>query len=765
MAGLEPADANELSRAIAVIAKQTVHIQQLEDLVRRGTSGSELPAEAGEPLLSPTAKRKRASGGPRPDDTASVAVSSALQNAELAQSRAQCEELQLEISKMRAAREAESVNDAKTIDQLRRQRRYLLEVEGELKARLKSVEEESRKTKEDVEQRAREVEKERASLADKVRALESSLRDQKGALAEAEQRAAAQQKALQIELEELRERVDEGRRKAKEVEKQLEEGELAQAALMQLREEQKVLRSRADAHEEAEAVIRSLRAEIRSLEEGVGRRGRAGPRQSENVELLSEELEAAQQRAARAEEAATASAAAAARADVLAAEVAGWCAPRLASRGPGEAAGSGHGEGKATAGAVAAHVQLLQKDRALLADQLGVLAAQAAALEARVAALSRELEGARGEAEKAGREAAAVQEASRRCERRLAIALKERDGFKRIIDSYGEELTMANVDKLTQERAGLLEESLGEERKLVAELQARLAAQADPAASAAPSSVGQVSAAVQLREENERLKVQGASLERECEQLSKRVAELEARLGRGEYNAASAKVLHMRFNPAVVAAAAKMGMGPAGSAASSLTADMEAMRGENERLKQRVAALEADLLKRPEHGAGQAEGAPGRGARGLQTPVTPSTPATPGSAGAGAAPLAGEAAERERERLREQVRDAQKNVTRMKEVFKRSVQEFREACYNLFGYKMSMMNQEYQLLSAFAESERDVLRFKLDEQGRMQMLETEYCCPGGRVPADVLESLRISHSIPAFLASLTLHLMQNQTQI
>ena len=48
---------------------------------------------------------------------------------------------------------------------------------------------------------------------------------------------------------------------------------------------------------------------------------------------------------------------------------------------------------------------------------------------------------------------------------------------------------------------------------------------------------------------------------------------------------------------------------------------------------------------------------------------------------------------------------------RLKEVFQVKIAEFRQACYELTGYKITMVGTQYRLRSMYAERETDDLLF------------------------------------------------------
>ena len=89
-------------------------------------------------------------------------------------------------------------------------------------------------------------------------------------------------------------------------------------------------------------------------------------------------------------------------------------------------------------------------------------------------------------------------------------------------------------------------------------------------------------------------------------------------------------------------------------------------------------------------------------------------------------------------------------------------QEFREACYELTGFKVEMLgNNRYRLQSMYAETADDNLLFQKSDAG-LQLLDTEF---SRTLPDDVVGYLQRFHSIPAFLSTLTLELFSRQTMM
>lgn len=120
---------------------------------------------------------------------------------------------------------------------------------------------------------------------------------------------------------------------------------------------------------------------------------------------------------------------------------------------------------------------------------------------------------------------------------------------------------------------------------------------------------------------------------------------------------------------------------------------------------------------------------------------------------------------KEVEELKDRVKSQEIQNQRLCEVFKKRSQNFRDAVYILFGYKLdSLANDRYRILSVYAEDPQDILQFQMSqsESGTMEMLETSY----SKTLEDLIDlHLNRHRSIPLFLASLTTTLFNKQTLV
>ncbi|XP_070518755.1 mitotic spindle assembly checkpoint protein MAD1 isoform X1 [Cardiocondyla obscurior] len=99
-------------------------------------------------------------------------------------------------------------------------------------------------------------------------------------------------------------------------------------------------------------------------------------------------------------------------------------------------------------------------------------------------------------------------------------------------------------------------------------------------------------------------------------------------------------------------------------------------------------------------------------------------------------------------------------ITRLKEAFKASSQEYRQACYQLFGWRIDRTKEGcYKLSSQYAESPDDFLFFHVGEEG-VEMLETAFSANLGSL---IEQYLQRQHSVPMFLNAVQSDLFSQQT--
>ncbi|KAF7997150.1 hypothetical protein HCN44_005427 [Aphidius gifuensis] len=100
-------------------------------------------------------------------------------------------------------------------------------------------------------------------------------------------------------------------------------------------------------------------------------------------------------------------------------------------------------------------------------------------------------------------------------------------------------------------------------------------------------------------------------------------------------------------------------------------------------------------------------------------------------------------------------------IARLKEAFKVSSQEYRQACYQLFGWRVDRTKEgRYKLSSQYAESPDDYLFFQVGEG--VDLLETAFSATLGEL---IERHLQIQHSVPMFLNAVQTELFSQQTMI
>ncbi|KAJ8901099.1 hypothetical protein NDN08_004959 [Rhodosorus marinus] len=330
----------------------------------------------------------------------------------------------------------------------------------------------------------------------------------------------------------------------------------------------------------------------------------------------------------------------------------------------------------------------------------------------------------------------ALESALVRVGRRVKVLERERAALRSIVDAYEEDMLSNEPAERRSERIKALEGSLketeatvktlaedvarGEDR--VRELTVELAeAQARRFSENQESSViemlrSKVLEAVKERDQlSEKLtKLSNVqSLEKETDGLKRKVAKLESELlarEKVEKESEGSKILHLKDNPSILS------------------------KPEEPTSERKRPRLEQDN--------------------------------TDGSSDAGAqlkkriADLEAEATRLSKEEVAKAVTEAEKRALRTREVARMKIEEFRLACYNLFGYKMQVSGAKYTLSSMYADREEDVLCFGRNESGGMELLETPYCA---RLQEELDQFLRKWNSIPALLAHITSDNFQKTT--
>eukprot|EP00742_Colponemidia_sp_Colp-10_P005065 GILJ01005411.1.p1 GENE.GILJ01005411.1~~GILJ01005411.1.p1 ORF type:complete len:827 (+),score=173.77 GILJ01005411.1:243-2483(+) len=346
-------------------------------------------------------------------------------------------------------------------------------------------------------------------------------------------------------------------------------------------------------------------------------------------------------------------------------------------------------------------------------------------------------------------------EESGRQELRLAQLSRERDGLQSLLDSYSAQerrnasavFSPAAEDPTRVDRMQFMELSLQQAKQQIAACQVELDSK-NQLIQTLRTKLDSPSLPVPIESEDSSAAVRSlkASLEesqKECKRLTAQVEKLtnelilmEHKLGKGEYNRETMKVLHLKMNPHQQAIQV-----------SKEQKEIDNLSIENSALKEKLAAVEK-LVQRSAH----------------LLPAASSSDKENAAAVGDVSALA-----LENEQLKEMVANSKKRVDRLQHVFNKKSSEFREAIYRLLGWRIDMTGEpsnkdsQFVLRSMYAESNGDEIRFSLRSDRHFDLLETEFCRKLAETEHDSMAYLKVWNSIPAFLSHITLDLASKQT--
>ncbi|CAL1287788.1 unnamed protein product [Larinioides sclopetarius] len=218
-----------------------------------------------------------------------------------------------------------------------------------------------------------------------------------------------------------------------------------------------------------------------------------------------------------------------------------------------------------------------------------------------------------------------------------------------------------------------------------------------------------------LKEENAALLSKISNFQKEIQELKNKLSKQES--DKGSSSGSGEKILHLRFNPL-------------DTANQRYLERFNKLQEENDQLKKRIKVLEEEGV--------------------AATDVTMKVQQK----------LRSEGADSTLESLKEQLAAAERKTRFILENARLKSTEFREAVYQLLGYRIDVpMAETYKLSHVYADSRDDYLLFKINSEG-IQLVETEY----SKQVSDKMETYLHQHdSFPAFLASLTMDLFNQQT--
>ncbi|KAK2711842.1 mitotic spindle assembly checkpoint protein MAD1-like [Artemia franciscana] len=117
------------------------------------------------------------------------------------------------------------------------------------------------------------------------------------------------------------------------------------------------------------------------------------------------------------------------------------------------------------------------------------------------------------------------------------------------------------------------------------------------------------------------------------------------------------------------------------------------------------------------------------------------------------------ASTKEIEALKAQLESSNRVQERLKEAFRTTSSNFRETIRQVFGYKIDSIPPKYYMRSIYSASENDRLLFVMDDNGDIQLMQTEFSEKLGPLMEEYLQK---SNSVPMFMGALTSDLFNSQ---
>uniref|UniRef100_M4B946 Mitotic spindle assembly checkpoint protein MAD1 n=1 Tax=Hyaloperonospora arabidopsidis (strain Emoy2) TaxID=559515 RepID=M4B946_HYAAE len=279
-----------------------------------------------------------------------------------------------------------------------------------------------------------------------------------------------------------------------------------------------------------------------------------------------------------------------------------------------------------------------------------------------------------------------------------------------ILETYGKDLDDEAGDDSTSKRVALLESALKQSEELITSME--LAQQS----MATPAIVKRYEARIErLEKALAHIEQDNGGLRKHLEKAEMELAVFEKRLGKGEFNVETTKIVHLAVNPTRELLQSK-----------ATSNDVENLRRENE-------ALRARLTKLTDGGDVESPGVC------VEDKLTTTT-------------------------SYDTVDGLKKLNQRLKQVFGDQIRQYREAVYLLTGYKVDLKKSNgmemLRLRSMYAEHDDDDLLIRMEASGSLELLDSDFC---SRINQRVFAYLTTCRSFPAFLSTLTLHLFEKQT--
>ena len=253
------------------------------------------------------------------------------------------------------------------------------------------------------------------------------------------------------------------------------------------------------------------------------------------------------------------------------------------------------------------------------------------------------------------------------------------------------------------------------------------------------------------------LEKENVKLEKEVEKLRTEVAILEKRVGLGEFDSSRTKVVHLKRGPHDQE---DRNNNSSNNVSKADKQKMEVLSKDNEKLLKKIEYLEEAIRR------GDKDPLEDMSMTGTQSNNNNNNSRNQG--GWMMRELGGERVLKEmveeKEEMERKWKDSEKNKDRLVAVFRNKAKEYRKSVNELFGFRVDFVEgadgkKELRLKSAYAESETDELVFAIGDDG-LELLETGFSLT---LQQEIDSFLLKCHSIPAFLANLTMELFNRKT--
>ncbi|CAL1287787.1 unnamed protein product [Larinioides sclopetarius] len=356
-----------------------------------------------------------------------------------------------------------------------------------------------------------------------------------------------------------------------------------------------------------------------------------------------------------------------------------------------------------------------QQNEAVLTNKLSHLTSHCETLEKQMRDKDEIIKSFNYNLEQAQLNTSRMESVVKRFQRKILFLSKEKDNCRKLLDSYLSEATISGV-ALNAAQISHLEEMNAEYKKALEKCEMEIDTLNEKLKNYAGFKAGESSLEEnKLKEENAALLSKISNFQKEIQELKNKLSKQES--DKGSSSGSGEKILHLRFNPL-------------DTANQRYLERFNKLQEENDQLKKRIKVLEEEGV--------------------AATDVTMKVQQK----------LRSEGADSTLESLKEQLAAAERKTRFILENARLKSTEFREAVYQLLGYRIDVpMAETYKLSHVYADSRDDYLLFKINSEG-IQLVETEY----SKQVSDKMETYLHQHdSFPAFLASLTMDLFNQQT--